>query len=72
MLSILSTQPYLLLVSIFVQKYTLDMFPQTHIKGFSRVDRITLVLLSFVISMLSAVYILDIRTTVSTCFEMSL
>lgn len=43
-ISTLSTQPYPYSGSNFEQKYTLDMFPRTHIKGLGRVDRFTFIL----------------------------
>jgi hypothetical protein len=43
-LSILSTQPNLISDSFLAKKYTLDMFPRTHIEGLSRVDRFTFIL----------------------------
>ena len=68
-LSILSTQPNLISDSFLAKKYTLDMFPRTHIEGLSRVDRFTFILWNPVFSILPELYFLDIKQMVSTCNE---
>ena len=65
-LSILSTQPNLISDSFLAKKYTLDMFPRTHIEGLSRVDRFTFISWNPVFSILPEHYFLDIKHTVST------